>query len=202
MSRNLALSLERLSEPMHVAIVSDDPLVHAHLAHLIGDAADADVTDLESADVAIWDPGVSAIHLEELALIAVPTIAVLPNRDQASAALAAGARGIVLRDQVGPSVVPALAAVRCGLTVLDPSMATAVVRPTRDAAAAADILTGRERQVVQLLSEGLSNKRIAPRLGISEHTVKFHVNSILTKLGSDTRTEAVVQALRLGLVIL
>jgi DNA-binding NarL/FixJ family response regulator len=127
---------------------------------------------------------------------------VLPNRDQASAALAAGARGIVLRDQVGPSVVPALAAVRCGLTVLDPSMANAVVTPAPQRAANDQVLTARERQVVQLLSEGLSNKRIAPRLGISEHTVKFHVNSILTKFGADTRTEAVVQALRLGLVIL
>ena len=61
-------------------------------------------------------------------------------------------------------------------------------------------LTERERQVVQLLTEGLSNKLIADRLGISDHTAKFHVNGVMMKLGSSTRTEAVVEAMRRGLV--
>lgn len=61
-------------------------------------------------------------------------------------------------------------------------------------------LTGRELQVAQLLSEGLSNKLIADRLGISDHTAKFHVNGVMTKLGASTRTGAVVEALRRGLI--
>jgi len=56
--------------------------------------------------------------------------------------------------------------------------------------------------LLQLVAEGLSNKRIAARLGISEHTAKFHVNAILGKLGAQTRAEAVAQAVRLGLLLL
>jgi two-component system, NarL family, nitrate/nitrite response regulator NarL len=65
-----------------------------------------------------------------------------------------------------------------------------------------DPLTPRELEVLRLLSEGLSNKLIAARLGVSEHTAKFHLNAILGKLGAQSRTEAIVQAARLGLVAL
>ena len=61
-------------------------------------------------------------------------------------------------------------------------------------------LTPREREVLRLLAEGLPNKAIARQLGISEHTVKFHVNAILGKLAVASRTEAVVRATRLGLI--
>jgi DNA-binding NarL/FixJ family response regulator len=63
-------------------------------------------------------------------------------------------------------------------------------------------LTPREREVLQLLAEGLGNKEIARRLRISDHTVKFHVNAILGKLGARTRTEAVTRAARQGLITL
>jgi DNA-binding NarL/FixJ family response regulator len=66
----------------------------------------------------------------------------------------------------------------------------------------AEALTPREQEVIQLLAEGLPNKTIADRLHISEHTVKFHVNAILSKLGAQSRTEAVVRATRLGLLLL
>ena len=63
-------------------------------------------------------------------------------------------------------------------------------------------LTPRELAVLRLVAEGLPNKTIAVKLGISEHTVKFHVNAILGKLGVASRTEAVVRATRLGLIFL
>jgi len=63
-------------------------------------------------------------------------------------------------------------------------------------------LTARELEVLGLLSAGMTNKEIASRLGITEHTIKFHVNAILGKLGAETRTEAVVHAARLGIVTL
>jgi DNA-binding NarL/FixJ family response regulator len=63
-------------------------------------------------------------------------------------------------------------------------------------------LTPREQEVLQLLAEGLPNKAIARQLEISDHTVKFHVNAIMGKLGAQSRTEAVVRATRLGLVLL
>ena len=84
---------------------------------------------------------------------------------------------------------------------------TASVRTTPRAAASAstsgpESLTPREREVLALLAEGLSNKAIADRLDISEHTAKFHVNAVLAKLGVQRRTEAVVRAARMGLVTL
>ena len=63
-------------------------------------------------------------------------------------------------------------------------------------------LTSHELEVLQLLAEGLPNKSIARQLGISEHTVKFHVNAMLGKLGAQSRTEAVTRATRLGLILL
>ncbi len=90
-----------------------------------------------------------------------------------------------------------------GLVVIDPAFPLAVV-PARGEAAdvAAEELTPREVEVLQLLVEGLPNKQIAQRLSISEHTVKFHVDAILGKLGAHSRTEAVTRAARLGLIIL
>jgi DNA-binding NarL/FixJ family response regulator len=63
-------------------------------------------------------------------------------------------------------------------------------------------LTARESEVLQLLAQGLANKQIALALGISEHTVKFHISSIYAKLGVTNRTEAVTQGARLGLIVL
>src|SRR5262245_8860691 len=68
--------------------------------------------------------------------------------------------------------------------------------------APAEALTARERQVLDLLAEGLANKAIASRLGISDQTVKFHVASICGKLGASNRTEAVRRAVRRGLITL
>ena len=63
-------------------------------------------------------------------------------------------------------------------------------------------MTRRELEVLQLVAEGLPNKSIADRLDISEHTVKFHVNAIMGKLGAQSRTEAVTRATRMGLILL
>jgi len=60
----------------------------------------------------------------------------------------------------------------------------------------------REIEVLRLMAEGYGNKEIASRLGISDHTVKFHISSILAKLGASSRTEAVTQGIRMGLVLL
>jgi two-component system, NarL family, nitrate/nitrite response regulator NarL len=74
--------------------------------------------------------------------------------------------------------------------------------PPRDDLTAIEPLTPREIEVLELVTEGLSNKAIAERLGISSQTVKFHVASILGKLGASNRTEAVRRAVRMGLVTL
>jgi DNA-binding NarL/FixJ family response regulator len=74
--------------------------------------------------------------------------------------------------------------------------------PEPAAATLVEPLTAREDQVLQLLAEGLTNRAIARRLGISEHTVKFHVNAILGKLAAQSRADAVMRATRLGLILL
>ena len=116
---------------------------------------------------------------------------------------AAGARGLLLRTSSPAGLAAALTAVAQGLAVLDPEL-TAAVSPVRDSAPPplnVD-LTPREQEVLQLLAEGLPNKAIADKLGISEHTAKFHINSILGKLSARSRTEAVTRATRLGLIVL
>ncbi len=69
-----------------------------------------------------------------------------------------------------------------------------------EATAPIEALTAREREVLELVSQGLPNKAIASRLGVSDHTVKFHLSSIFSKLGVSTRTEAVRRAVRAGLI--
>ncbi|HET9553953.1 MAG TPA: LuxR C-terminal-related transcriptional regulator, partial [Anaeromyxobacteraceae bacterium] len=107
---------------------------------------------------------------------------------------------LVDRGARGPALAAALRAAAEGLLVLEPSLAGGWLRAP--APAAGEPLTPREREVLSLLAEGLGNKAIAARLGVSDHTAKFHVNAILGKLGAATRAEAIVVAARRGLVLL
>lgn len=205
MSDNPQLPFERTDAPIRVAVLSDDSLLTSALSSLLDQQGEVEVTQLDSAHVALWDPGADSSRVEgklsEIAALDAPTLALIPDLEQAPKALEAGARGVMLRDSVGPQLVSALRAVRGGLTVLDTSLAGSLMQtPQYDMPPLAEDLTARESEVVQLLAEGLSNKQIASRLDISEHTAKFHIGRILDKLDSDTRTEAVVRAVRYGLV--
>ncbi|HEY3802499.1 MAG TPA: response regulator transcription factor [Kofleriaceae bacterium] len=197
-----------MTEPIKVALLTEDPLLRAGLSSLLAQVGSIDVVERDAAEVALWDAGTDGdkalARLSEIRALPMPVVAVVGTESQASPALAAGARGVVLRDQVGPGIQAALAAVRSGLTVVDSALADQLVpappiKPVVPATGKGQ-LTERERQVVQLLSEGLSNKLIADRLGISDHTAKFHVNGVMMKLGASTRTEAVVEAMRRGLI--
>jgi DNA-binding NarL/FixJ family response regulator len=113
-------------------------------------------------------------------------------------------RTLGLRAALPPDATPgelagAVRAVHAGLLALHPE---ALSRPSVAAAAPSTglALTSREREILELIAEGASNRRIAARLAISRHTVKFHVASVLAKLGARTRTEAVTLALRAGLL--
>jgi DNA-binding NarL/FixJ family response regulator len=113
--------------------------------------------------------------------------------------------GYLLKDAEGDAIAAAVRAAAAGLVVLDPTLADAL-RPA-GAAPAGDALPGealtpREREVLQLLAQGLPNKSVALRLGISQNTVKFHVASLLAKLGAASRTEAVALGVRRGEVAL
>jgi DNA-binding NarL/FixJ family response regulator len=208
MTRNPNLPIQT-GAPIRVAVLTEDPLLRTGLASLLGQ--DVEVVELDGADVALWDAGAdpqrTLIRLGELRGLRIPVLAAVADGALAGPALAAGAKGVVLRAQVGPGITAALLAVRSGLTVIDSALTSTIVpssaaRPPSRGGKGIGDLTDRERQVVQLLAEGLSNKLIADRLGISDHTAKFHVNGVMAKLGSSTRTEAVVEAVRRGLVTL
>jgi DNA-binding NarL/FixJ family response regulator len=99
------------------------------------------------------------------------------------------------------ALVAAVRAAAAGLIVLDPTMAGATgVHTHARTSEQAETLTAREREVLLLVAEGLPNKAIARELGISEHTAKFHVGSLLGKLGAASRTEAVTLATRRGIL--
>jgi two-component system nitrate/nitrite response regulator NarL len=99
------------------------------------------------------------------------------------------------------ALIAAVHAAAAGLIVLDPTVAGATgVHTHVSPAAEGDSLTAREREVLLLVAEGYPNKAIARELGISEHTAKFHVGSLLGKLGAGSRTEAVTLATRRGIL--
>lgn len=100
-------------------------------------------------------------------------------------------------------IFAALLAAAQGLTILTPAQAEAIVQMPPSPQAGAPMpesLTPRETQVLRMMAEGLANKEIAGRLGISDHTAKFHVASILSKLQAGSRTEAVTTGIRTGLI--
>ena len=200
--------LDSPATPLRLALVAEDPLARGALSRALSEqggegltlAATGTLAELEAArteppDVVLWDVGLRVSDTEgrlEAPELGAPVLA-----------LAAGARGLLFRDAAPSALLAALQAVARGLAVFEPTLAPA--RPAARASAPSnspEALTPREREVLALLAEGLSNKAIADRLAISEHTAKFHVNAVLAKLGVQRRTEAVVRAARLGLVTL
>ena len=119
----------------------------------------------------------------------------------------AGLRGwaCLARDVDAEQLDLAVRSAEAGLVLLDLPMAATSLAPATTLSApaiAAETLTPRELQVLQLVAQGLPNKGIARRLGISENTAKFHVASVCGKLGASSRTEAVTIAARRGLILL
>lgn len=121
--------------------------------------------------------------------------------------LRSGVRGLVLRDAHPEEIAAALEAVNNGMAVMSPEILDVLVPASAEAQTGDDLpvgepLTPRESVVLALLADGAGNKEIASRLRISEHTVKFHVSSILNKLGAATRTEAVARGYKEGLILI
>jgi len=105
--------------------------------------------------------------------------------------------GAMLHSNAEPGqIVQAIKSVALGLSVFDPLHTPAI--PENDFQV--EELTSRESEVLRFLAEGLGNREIAVKLSISEHTIKFHIHSILGKLGVASRTEAVTRGLRSGLI--
>lgn len=210
---------------IRVFIIADSPLIRSGLENLLkartvkvaGTAA-----ELESAASLLSDAEVDAVVIDaageqreqfvqtvaesglasELAVILIADHLPLAST---AAALRAGVRAVLPSDVTQDQLVAALEAAVSGLVVLHSTNAEAAFpafAPARPLAELAEPLTRRERDVLQMLATGLGNKEIAAQLAISEHTVKFHVASILGKLGAESRTEAVSLGIRRGLLLL
>jgi DNA-binding NarL/FixJ family response regulator len=159
--------------------------------------------DAYTPDVIVWDISwESSNAVENLGLLpesAPPVLALAATTDQAAQARSAGATATLTRDASPEAVTAALVALSHGLQVTDPALAGASIS-TAPEPVSTSLLTPREQDVLKLLAEGLPNKGVASRLEVSEHTVKFHVNSIMGKLNAQSRTEAVTLATRQGLL--
>jgi two-component system nitrate/nitrite response regulator NarL len=206
---------------LRIIVVAEDHLVRAGLAAIlteqpecsvVGQVSGAEYAAMKSgvfgADVAVWDLGwepESAIELVTgVSESTPPIVAIVPDDSYAEDAWVAGASGVLFREADTDTLVGTLIAVARGLIVHDPALGRTGSLPESVERSSGDPidLTPRERQVLDLVAEGLPNKAIASRLDISEHTVKFHINSILNKLGAQSRTEAVTLATRSGLITL
>jgi two-component system, NarL family, response regulator YdfI len=156
-------------------------------------------------------PDVAVVDLDSE--VSLPVVQALPSLvliDEpappwTAQALRSGVRAILPREASTDEIITAVQAAYAGLVLLDPEITLELAQQVRAPTARPaplDDLTAREIEVLRMLAEGLGNHRIAERLGISDHTVKFHISSILDKLGASTRTEAVTLGIRMGLILL
>ena len=168
--------------------------------------ASSELSAEHSGDVLLIEAGDSRDHeWHVLADLPIPVVLLLEPGDSAlvSSALRSGIRGVISWDATAEEVEGAIYAVNAGLVVTTPASITGLLPDAHlFAEELAEPLSDREAEVLGLVAEGLSNKLIAHRLSISEHTVKTHVASIFAKLGASSRTGAVSQAIRRGLVML
>ena len=163
---------------------------------LVSSAPDVVLADLEF-------PQEDGPPPELLATAAVVLLVSNPPGPWTIEALRSGVRAVLPRDVSAPELIAAIEAAAAGLTVLHPSDLQALLpAPRAISADAGEALTPRELEVFAMLAEGAGNKAIAWKLAISEHTVKFHVASIMGKLNATSRTEAVSIGIRRGLIML
>lgn len=206
---------------MKLLVVAEGVLIRAGLSALLTDVADADITgqvaptDVLADDIDLYEPAAVVFDLgfdpqrwlSAVSMLTVPAVLLLPDPASAytiSAAVPIGLPVALLLREGDPHRLPhVLNALDAGLVTIDPECAE-VLLPSGGVIedVPQEKLTAREVEVLGLMAEGLTNKAIGSKLKISANTVKYHVNTILSKLGAQSRTEAVVRGSRLGLVML
>jgi DNA-binding NarL/FixJ family response regulator len=198
-----------------VLVLSPSPVARAGLESLlrnsggtievVGSAANWSEYSGDDPDVILadWENGdeLSSEISDGAPEAAMVVMADDPGLSGVADALRSGVRAVLSRHSSASQIVAAIEAAAAGFVVLQPGdLDGLLVNP--QPASLAEPLTPREVEVLGMLAEGQSNKSIAHRLGISEHTVKFHVTSIMGKLNAGSRTEAVTQGIRQGLIML
>ncbi|MGZ4353751.1 MAG: response regulator [Gaiellaceae bacterium] len=175
---------------------------------VVGEAADGasavELVQRRKPDVVIMDvrmPGMDGLEATKILTETVPDSKVLiftaySEKSLLSRGLESGAKGYILKEAPHQTLVRAIEKIAAGEGYVDPALMPAFLAgKDRD-----EMLTVREREILQLLADGMSNADVASRLFISQETVKSHVRHILTKLEADTRTHAVAIALREAII--
>ena len=186
------LESDRLLEIVAETAGDDDLLTAAH-------SAPADVAVL---DVSTKSSGMQLLWRLRREAPSLPVLALLDPQEEGRtlSALQAGARGCLPRTASGPELVRAVRAAANGEMILSADTTAALLDRLYGENGAPENLTPRETEVLQEVAAGLTNKAVAYKLGISEHTVKFHLSSAMSKLSAASRTEAVAAAIRRGLI--
>lgn len=209
---------------IRLLLVDDHPIVREGLAAVLSDQDDFDVAGMAGSiaeagtqarelrpDVLLLDlelPDGNGADLLPALLADLPEIAVLiftayDDDDRLRAALRAGAKGYLLKGARAERIARAIRIVYNGGLFLEPDATVAVLgRPpiNRAASTGNEELTDRERDVLPLVVAGLPNKQIAATLGITERTAKFHLSSLMRKLGASSRTQVAALAVQRNLV--
>jgi DNA-binding NarL/FixJ family response regulator len=205
---------------IRVVIVDDHPMMRSGLAQLLESTDDLEVVGIASdgleaveldalhhPDVVMMDismPGIDGVEATRRIVTARPEAHVVmltsfAEHERVIAALDAGAIGYLLKDADPSELLRAVRSGALGEAPFSPRAAQALLGRRRAQHTAETALTSREREVLALVAEGLANKLIARRLGISEKTVKAHLTSIYNTLGVTDRTQAALWAHQQGL---
>jgi DNA-binding NarL/FixJ family response regulator len=205
------------AEEITVLIVDDHEVVREGLRlslsraphiRVIGEAGDGEtaisLVERRKPDVVIMDvrmPGMDGLEATQAIMKQTPDAAVLiftafSERSLLARGLESGAKGYILKEAPHETLLRAIERIARGEGYVDPALMPAFLSGKDQA----DMLTPREREILQLLADGMSNADVAAKLFISQETVKSHVRHILTKLEADTRTHAVAIALRESII--
>jgi len=205
---------------IRIVVVDDHPIVRQGLVSALDDETDFETVGSAASaeegiqlvarlhpDVALLDlelPGMSGLDAITQVLAVSPATAVLiftayDTDERVLAAIRAGAQGYVLKGASIAEIAGGIRIVAGGGTALAPVIAGKLADAVRSPRGAGP-LTTREREVLQLIAQGLPGKQIAGTLGITERTVKFHTASLVRKLGADNRAQAVAVAAQRGLL--
>ncbi len=207
--------------PIRILVADDHPVVRDGLVSMLGTQPDFEVVaqapnGVEVVEqVAALKPDVVLLDLEMPEMDGVEALerivaysgtkvvvfTAFDTDERILAALRAGAKGYLLKGAPRAEVFNAIRVVSQGGSLLQPAIASKILQQlNKSSEGNADTVTDREREVLELLAKGKSNQDIALALSITERTVKFHVSSIMSKLGAHNRTEVVSIAVQRGLV--